>query len=483
MNSPASEPIRPGSQQSDLGGLVLPTADGSSLLAEEDADLLRAIGQPQLIDHLNALKEPHLRNELIQRLRQFDPVSWGNLSQTPDLSHVSSAPVFRMAYRDLRQDVVDEGVAAYRERAVAVIIVAGGQGTRLGFDGPKGLYPFSPLLGKSIYQLQLEKVINACEWYSAELPLLIMTSPATHSGTEVYLRDNAFFGLPAGQVKVFSQGTVPSTDLEGRFLLAGPGKLAENPDGHGGCLEALKRSGALEWVRKQGVTDLVYIQVDNVLAPVDDPFAVGLRRRSEVDRVSKVLQKTDPLEKVGALVEVQGRPTIVEYSDLSPEMARQKTAGGERLFGWGSPSMYFISTQFLAGLQQKNFVLPFHLARKNIEAWNGSEVQPVPGIKRERFFFDIVPESRHLGLEVNRAHEFAPIKNMTGIDSVESARRIISDEHCRWLREAGVDVQLPPGKFIEISPRFAVSLPQFVKRWGEQGLRTTRVTDNLVIER
>ena len=204
-------------------------------------------------------------------------------------------------------------------------MVAGGEGTRLGFAGPKGLFPIGPHSGKTIYQLQAEKVLSLSRRVGREVPLLVMTSPATDAETRAVFAEHDGFGL--ADVRIFVQGTVPSVDGEGRALLARPGVLLENPDGHGGSPAALAASGELARLARAGIRHLVYIQVDNLLARVDDPVLVGLAAVEGADAVTKVLEKAHPDEKVGNLVRVGGRDRVVEYTELTPEQARERRHG------------------------------------------------------------------------------------------------------------------------------------------------------------
>jgi UDP-N-acetylglucosamine/UDP-N-acetylgalactosamine diphosphorylase len=280
------------------------------------------------------------------------------------------------------------------------------------------------------------------------------------------------FGLGPEQLRIFVQGTVPSLDREGRALLAEPGLLLENPDGHGGVFTALVASGNLERLRAEGVEHLVYLQVDNVLAPIDDPLLVGLAADERADVVTKVLEKAHPDEKVGHLVRVGDRDRIVEYTELSTEETRARGGDGELLYRWGSPAMHLWSVAFLTRLAERGFALPLHRSAKPLRAWTDGEVVDVAGWKHERFVFDLVTEAeRSLGLEIDREVEFGPVKNAEGEDSPASAVALLARLHASWLEAAGVEVE--PGARVEIHPRFAATREQLLERWDGRDERVS----------
>jgi UDP-N-acetylglucosamine/UDP-N-acetylgalactosamine diphosphorylase len=307
-----------------------------------------------------------------------------------------------------------------------------------------------------------------------------MTSPATDAETRAFFAEHDDVGLERGQLTFFCQGTVPSLDREDRALLEAPGRLLENPDGHGGAFSALVAEGLLERLVEQGIAHLVYLQVDNVLAPVDDPLLLGLASVEAADVVTKVLEKAHPEEKVGHLVRVGGRDCIVEYTELTPEEMRLTAPDGTLVYRWGSPALHCWSVDFLAGLARAGYRLPLHRSAKPLKAWLDGAVREVAGWKYERFVFDLIPlAGRSVGMEVDRETEFAPVKNATGADSAETAVELASRQYARWLEAAGVRVELPPGARIEVSPLYAATREQFLENWDD---RVTEVTGDLYLE-
>jgi UDP-N-acetylglucosamine/UDP-N-acetylgalactosamine diphosphorylase len=430
------------------------------------ADQLNRHGQDHLLADLGGL-DAAARDAFLARLAEVDWEELKRPAAPPAIGEVGPSRVVAFAERAKRQAELERlGEAAYRAGRVAVLMVAGGQGTRLGSSAPKGCFRVGPLSGKSIYQLQAEKVLSLSKRLGRAVPFLVMTSPMTDAETRAFFLAHAGFGLADDQVRFFSQGTVPSVSQDGKALLAGPGRLLENPDGHGGCFTALVKSGQLERLKREGVEHLVYIQVDNLTVPVDDPVLVGLLAVEKAEVVSKVLEKAHPDEKLGHLVRVAGRDRIVEYTEVTPEEARRRYGGGELIYRWGSPAMHGWSVAFLDRLARQGYQIPLHRSAKPLKAWKDGKIQEVKGWKSERFIFDLIPEARtSLGLEISRADEFAPVKNAAGDDSPATAVALASAQFAAWLSAAGVKIALPVNARIEISPRFAATRAQFLAKW------------------
>jgi len=428
-------------------------------------DLAR-VGQEHLLEGVDALSAER-RERFLARLAEIDWDELAHPAEPPPVEDVAPPRVVTLAERAERHaELLAAGEDAYGAGRVAVLVVAGGQGTRLGWEGPKGTFPLGPHSGKTIYELQAEKVLALSRRLGRDVPLLVLTSPATDAATRSFFADRDDLGLAPGQLRLFTQGTVPSVDRDGRALLAAPGVLLENPDGHGGVFQALVRSGELERLRREGVTTIVYVQVDNVLAPVDDPELVGLAALERADVVTKVLPKAHPDEKVGHLVRVGERDRIVEYTELTPAETRATTPDGELLYRWGSPAMHAWSVEFLARLADRGYRPPLHRSAKPLQAWLDGEVREVDGWKHERFVFDLVPEAEvSVGMEIDRDAEFAPVKNADGADSPATAVELAHRQYVSWLRDAGVAVELDPDEHVEISPLLGATRRQFLERW------------------
>jgi UDP-N-acetylglucosamine/UDP-N-acetylgalactosamine diphosphorylase len=358
-------------------------------------------------------------------------------------------------------DAIAVGEAALRRGEVAALVVAGGQGTRLGATVPKGLMAVGPVSGATLVQIHAEKVLALSRRYGKPVPLLVMTSPATHADTVAYFEREKHFGLPAPQVHFFQQGTMPAVDLAtGKLLMEKPGKLCLSPNGHGGSLTALHDSGLLAKLKKTGMKHVFYFQVDNPLVNVCDPAFVGRHIQADAEASSKVVFKELPEEKVGVLAEVDGRCGIIEYSDMPKAMSEERAADGTLTFRAGNPAIHLFSVPFLERVTSGRQRLPFHLARKKVPHWNPSTGRAVTpdepnALKFERFVFDALPMAeRWLAVEAKREDEFAPLKNAEGPDSLETVQAAMTAQARRWLTAAGSTVS--DDLAVEISPLFAL---------------------------
>ena len=348
---------------------------------------------------------------------------------------------------------------------VAAFVVAGGQGTRLGFDGPKGDLPISPVKNKTLFQIFAESVAAAAKKYNTICPWYVMTSPLNHAQTIEIFRSNDYYGLSEKDIFIFQQGTLPNFSFDGKILLADKSTIACSPDGHGGSLKALYVSGALDDMKKRGIEIVSYFQVDNPLVNIFDPLFIGLHTLNEAQMSSKALKKTGPLERVGNFCLVDGKVTVIEYSDLPDELAEKRNSDGALAFELGSIAIHIINTTFIEKLNAKGFSLPLHKAVKKIphidETGHSVEPSEPNGIKLETFVFDALPlASNSIILETLRSEEFGPVKNASGVDSAETAQQMMIARAANWLESAGIDIPKKPDgcvdAVIEISPGFAL---------------------------
>ncbi len=348
---------------------------------------------------------------------------------------------------------------------VAAFVVAGGQATRLEFDGPKGDFPISPVKNKTLFQIFAESITAVSQKYRAICPWYVMTSPLNHAPTIEIFRSNHYYGLDEKDVFIFQQGTLPNFSFDGKILLADKANIASSPDGHGGSLKALYESGALDDMKRRGVEFLSYFQVDNPLVNIFDPLFIGLHALDKAEMSSRAVIKTGPYEKVGNFCLIDGRLTVIEYSDLPDELAEKRNPDGSLVFELGSIAIHIISTSFVEKLNAKGFSLPLHRAVKKIPYIDqkGNSVEPdrPNGVKLESFVFDALPlASKSIILQTLRDQEFAPTKNITGVDSVETTRQMMVARAAGWLESAGVSIpKKPDGSvdcLIEIAPGFAL---------------------------
>jgi len=368
----------------------------------------------------------------------------------------------------------EQGESLLREGKAAPLVVAGGQGTRLGFDGPKGAFPIGPLSNKCLFAIFAEKILACQKRYGRPIPWTVMTSPANDRETREFFRRQDWFGLKEHQVGFFVQGTMPAVDRQGKILLAGKGEIAASPDGHGGTLAALVCSGTLQDLEERGIEEISYFQVDNVLVTVLDPVFLGHHARAGAEMSSKVLRKAYPEEKLGIVGLRDGRLGVIEYSDLSREDMAARGPDGELKYWAGSIAIHLIRTAFVRRLQAEGIRLPFHRAVKKVPFVDarGNRVEPEApnGIKFESFIFDALEHARNpITLEVERRVEFSPVKNAEGVDSPATARRDLMQLHASWLEAAGAGVpRHPDGSLavrIELSPLAVLDREEALRRF------------------
>jgi UDP-N-acetylglucosamine/UDP-N-acetylgalactosamine diphosphorylase len=357
--------------------------------------------------------------------------------------------------------------------------VAGGQGTRLGWSGPKGTFPATAVTGKPLFGVLAEQVRAHGNRYGVTIPLYIMTSPLNDAATRGFLQDNNCFGLNRRNIFMFPQGLLPSLDARtGRLLLADKGAVAMNPDGHGGSIAALAASGALEDMNARGIEHISYVQVDNPLVKVLDPLFLGLHAAapdSSAEISSKVVLKTDPLERVGVLCRTGGKTVVVEYTHLPQRLATERDAAGGLRFNAGSIAVHILGVEFARRLTAgaEGLSLPLHPAQKSVEhvdCETGRLVVPEApnAVKLETFVFDALPlAGSSIVYEAGRTEEFAPIKNARGEDSPQTSHQLQSDRAGTWLEAHGVAIPRDDtghvAARIELSPLTALE-PQDLAR-------------------
>jgi UDP-N-acetylglucosamine/UDP-N-acetylgalactosamine diphosphorylase len=293
-----------------------------------------------------------------------------------------------------------------------------------------------------------------------------MTSPLNYAQTLDIFRRDDFYGIEPSNVFIFQQGTEVNFSSDGKILLAQKDSLVTSPDGHGGSLKALYESGAVADMKKAGIEYISYYQVDNPLVSIFNPLFIGLHAMDNAEMSSRALIKTGPFEKVGNFCLVDGRVTVIEYSDLPDELAEKKNADGSLVFSLGSIAIHIISRDFIERLNSKGFALPYHRAIKKISYvdWHSGQIiesQSPNGIKLETFVFDALPlAKKSVIFETIRSEEFAPVKNKTGVDSAQVTKQMMIDRAAQWLRQAGVKIpEKPDGSAdcqIEIAPSFAL---------------------------
>jgi UDP-N-acetylglucosamine/UDP-N-acetylgalactosamine diphosphorylase len=354
------------------------------------------------------------------------------------------------------------GVEALRAGEIGVLLTAGGQGSRLGFDKPKSMYPIGPISKATLAQIHIEKVRRAAERYGRPVPLYLMTSPVTHEDTVAFLEENNRFGLAEDDLYIFCQGTMPAVDAKtGRLLLEAKDSLFLSPDGHGGTVAALEKTGAIKHMRRRGIKHLFYLQVDNPLVPICDPELIGYHLLTNSELTSLAVAKQTPQDKLGNFVMLDGRLTVIEYSDFPDDVAERRDAAGGLAFWAGSVAIHVFDVAFLERSLKLKDSLPFHIARKKAEYIDDAgkliESKAPNALKFERFIFDLLPHAqRPIVIEYAEEESFAPLKNAPGApkDTPEYVHRFMLNQHRRWLQAAGAKVAA--GVDVEISPLLAL---------------------------
>jgi UDP-N-acetylglucosamine/UDP-N-acetylgalactosamine diphosphorylase len=463
----------------------------------ELVDRLARYGQEHVVrfwDELGELDRANLK-------REIDAIDWGQIDRLidafirrpdrvefeMDFERIRPPRVERLprtdAERSTRRIACEIGASALSAGKVAVVLVAGGQGTRLGFDGPKGSYPIGPVSNASLFQIHAEKIAAVSRKFGKCVPLYMMTSPDNTNATEEFWSRNRYFGLE--HVRIFEQGRLPAVDREsGKVLLAEKGRIALSPSGHGGTLAALAAAGSdgmpspLEEMARLGIDTIFYFQVDNPMVKIADPSFIGPHLQANAEASFKVIEKIQPDEKLGVVVEYDGGLRVIEYSDLPARLGEEREPDGSLRHWAGSIAVHLFERSFLERLAAASIELPFHRAVKKVQYIDDKGTLIVPdapnAIKFESFIFDTLPlAERSVLVETDRSVEFEPLKNATGPDSPTTVRTRMTELFAGWLEGAGARVERSPDGSIpfgiEISPLFALSASE-LKSKIEPGL-------------
>lgn len=369
---------------------------------------------------------------------------------------------------------IARGEELLRANKVGMILVAGGLGTRLGWDEPKGMFPIGPLSNRPLFQVIIESLLAVRRKYNTPIPLYVMTSPATDQKTREFLSAHDHFGLPAEDVHYFCQSTMFAVaDNWERILLASKGELALAPDGHGGMLRAFDKSGCLADCGRRGIEVLFYGQIDNPLLQVCDPLLLGSHQLSKSELTTQVVRKRRPLERVGVLAAADGKVQMIEYSDLPEKNAHETLPDGTLKFWAGNLAVHVFDVALLQRAAGQADSLPFHIAHKKTPHVDehGERVEPAkPNAYRfERFIFDLLQVAeRALVVEADPAEAFAPVKNSDSevTDNPRLAKAALQALHRRWLQAAGIKVA--DNIAVEINPLFATSPAELAAKLDKQ---------------
>ncbi len=371
------------------------------------------------------------------------------------------SPIFSIPKDSDEQVQRDEarilGESIISKNKIAVLIVAGGHGSRLGFDGPKGMFPISPVKNKSLFQLFAESVRALSLRYKVVIPLLIMTDTEMLPEVKDFFKTHNFFTLDPQTVHFFEQEMLPTLTVDGKLILKDKTHLFVNPNGHGGCIKALRDSGLLKQLIEDGYSDLFYCQIDNLLVKIMDPVFIGYHKMEDSEMSTKIVRRRSCEEKVGIFAAENGKAKVIEYSELDSDNRCILDNNGQIRDWAGNTAIHMVSLVFIQRLNESGFALPYHHAIKMLDSFGAQdEITEIKGWKFETFIFDAIPLAKNTCcMEISREEEFAPLKNKQGDDSPETVRKILSNMYKNWLKYAGIEVE--PQVRVEISPLFALS--------------------------
>lgn len=435
-----------------------------------------AAGQGHLFEHWPGLSERE-RQALLDCLEQLDFERVAEFrcllaGSAPAPAGEVRPPALFPLVRDAAQE--DEARAAEREGAallaagrVGYLLVAGGQASRLGYDGPKGAFEIGPLSGYTLFEYHARRLLAARRRHGCRTPWYVMTSEENDAATRACFEEHGYFGLEPADVRFFPQAMVPAIDEAGRILMSSACRPFLAPSGHGGSIGAFAASGALDHARSLGLEQISYFQVDNPLARPADALFLGLHARAGAGMSSKVVAKRDPDEKVGVLARSGGMLGCIEYSDLPAELRHARDPDGQLTYRAGNIALHVLALDFLEELARGELRLPWHVAEKEMLVHTTGGPARVRGSKFETFVFDALGRSpKSVVLEVERALEFSPVKNKSGPDSPASARADLCRLHSGWARAAGLELpraQIEGQPAVEVDPCLAEDLESFLE--------------------
>ena len=437
--------------------------------------MLLPYGQEHLVahwDHLDLGDQEHLASQIrdldLEETKLLFEQATRAVPKRIDWSEVRPAAVYPLSAEETDEtEAIQQGSEALRSHQVAVVLVAGGEGSRLGFAQPKGLFPIGSISGRSLLEVLIDRIEAMSNRYETRLPLFLMTSPDTHAPIEKFLQQQGLLDRERIPITLFCQEQMPAVDRNsGRILMTSPGLLALSPNGHGGMLSSFANHGCLKDVIQGGVKYLFYGQIDNPLLPICDPRLIGYHVLAESEMSTHVVRKTDASERVGVGLLVHDALRIVEYSHLPKTVADRIASDGHLQFWAGSMGSHVLNTSLLERSTADTNLLPYHAMPKTVPCLDD---QAMPhgenAFKFERFIFELASVAKNpIMVEVDRRASFAPVKNdnATGWDTPATARKIMSNLYRGWLTAAGI--QVAPDIDLEVHPRWALDQPELAAR-------------------
>ena len=404
---------------------------------KEVKDIIEKNNQTHLLsafDELDDNKKEILLNQILEIDFDLMKKLYENTKKPVELGNTKIEPI---SYKDKYKMPKEEfekykeiGEKEIRDGRLAAVTMAGGQGTRLGHSGPKGTYMLGIEPNKSLFQILCESLKKANQEYQVIVPWYIMTSKENNKDTVEFFEKNNYFGYPKEKIKFFIQGELPMMGTDGKILLNEQGLIKEAADGHGGIFESMVKNNIIQDMKENNIEWIFIGGVDNVLVKMVDPVLIGLAKEKHVLAAGKSLVKAGPKEKVGVFCKKNGRPSVVEYTEITDEMAEERNENGELVYGESHILCNLFNINCLEEIGRDK--LPYHSAFKKAtyRKENGEIVVPTEpnAYKFEAFIFDAFEKLEDMAiLRVKREEEFAPVKNATGVDSPETARKLYND--------------------------------------------------------
>ena len=391
---------------------------------------LRQYGQEHIISYYHTLDTAG-KAKLEQQLSGMDLSVLEGLEHRAEEERGSFMPLGALTIDEIRSReklFMVQGLNALQNGKVGAVLLAGGQGTRLGLDGPKGTLNVGITRELYLFECLVQNLLQVVRRCGSCVPLYVMTSEKNNADTIAFFQEHKYFGYDGSQVRFFVQEMAPCTDFSGKMMLEAPGTVCSSPNGNGGWFSSMVRAGLLEDLKSRGVEWLNVFAVDNVLQQIADPCFIGATITSGCESGAKVVAKADPDERVGVLCLEDGKPSIVEYYEMTEEMRTLREPGGRLSYNYGVILNYLFRVEKLEKIMHQQ--MPVHMVKKKIPYMNeaGEQIKPDEpnGYKFETLVLDMIHmQDSCLSYEVKRNREFAPIKNATGVDSLESARELL----------------------------------------------------------
>lgn len=398
----------------------------------EALEKLKECGQEHVLRYFEDLSEDEKQRLLEQiELTDFSVIEQGKNASAAQKGKISPLESLELdAINENKERYTMLGMDAIKAGKVAAVLLAGGMGTRLGSDDPKGMYNIGKTKDVYIFQRIVENLMDVVNAAQKEIYLFVMTSDKNHVKTVNFFKEHNYFGYNENYVKFFMQEMAPATDYEGKVYMESKFQISNSPNGNGGWFSSMKKWGILDIIHQEGIEYLNVFAVDNVLQRIADPCFVGAVIEHQVEAGAKVVKKAAPDEKVGVMCLEDGKPSVIEYYELTDELMNTLNEKGERVYNFGAVLNYLFEVKALERIIDNQ--LQVHIVEKKIPYMdgNGNYIKPETpnGHKYELLILDMIHELRNcLPFEVERNKEFAPIKNKTGVDSVESARALLEE--------------------------------------------------------